>query len=67
MIVKKSWESAQEFFHLLLFTRFPAAGLSTSHILTDWLDDWSSTAEWARLLITNRVAAFSITQNALKA
>ena len=46
------------FFHLILIsTRFPAAGLSTSHIRADWLHDWSSAAKWAQLLITYLVAA----------
>ena len=50
------------FFHLILIsTRFPAAGLSTSHIRADWLHDWSSAAKWARLLITYLVAALSNT------
>ena len=50
------------FLHLILIsTRFPAAGLSTSHIRADWLYDWSSAAKWAGLLITYLVAALSNT------
>ena len=45
------------FFHLLLPTRFPAAGLSASHVCADWLHDWGLAAKWARLLIIYLVAA----------
>ena len=47
--------------NLPVSTRFPAAGLSTSHVRADWLRDWSSTAEWAELLISYLVAALSDT------
>ena len=60
------WEvfnfSVEFFYLLLLSTRFPEAGLSTSHVCADWLHDWSSAAKWAQLLITYLVAALSNTQ-----
>ena len=52
-------------FHLLLSTRFPAAGLSTSHVRANWLHDWNSAAKWAQLLIAYPVAALSNMQKVL--
>ena len=37
---------------VLLSTRFPPAGLLTTHVRTDWLLDWSLAAKRARQLIT---------------
>ena len=36
--------------YLFLSTRFLAAGLSTSHVRSDWLHNWSLPAKWAVLL-----------------
>ena len=46
-------------YSLLLSIRFPAAGLSTLDVRTDWLHDWSSAAKWAQQLIAYLVAALS--------
>ena len=58
--------SIDKFFFFLSFSpslaRFPSAGLSTSHVCTDWLHDWSLVAKWAQLLITYLVAALTNTQ-----
>ena len=56
-------KSKEIFFHPLLSTHFSAAGLSTSHVLADWIHNGSLAAEWARLLITYLFAALSNTQN----
>ena len=54
------------FFHLILLsTRFPAAGLSTTRVRPDWLHDWNSAAKWAQLLIAYPVAALSNMQKVL--
>ena len=50
------------FFTSLLTTRFSTAVLLATHVLADWLLDWSKAAKWSCILTTYLVAAYSTHQ-----
>ena len=50
-----NWRLAQ-FFRVYHFYRFPPAGISATWFRADWRLNWSLTAKWAWLLITQLTA-----------